>query len=308
MNTSIHDKYRMREVQHNRIGVNGDPWLNDEKSLGARLKSQEDDLEDRVRASVRPWGGLEILTENQKIGNYDDIVAGRKDTSEPRESDEPKGINQGDMANARDQLRYKLAACEAQAQARVQKSTQNDDGLWESDLVERVPTRLKLTLLDRDFAEQEDLVRRSCEEVGQLQSQHEVESITAQMALDTAAADAHAAFEVARAAQLEAERMQARLEQLKEECATMEAQFSVAIKEAQKDGVAAEVKLEKVFEERERVRQEADAERLGPYNTGDDEDLFYLQNEAAIRVDLHMQARMARDMAWGAPGQHGTAN
>ena len=102
------------------------------------------------------------------------------------------------------------------------------------------------------------------------------------------------------------------------------------------------------------MRQEADAERLGPYNTGDDEDLFYLQNEAAIRVDLHMQvlprpamiplpcslctcranpplpcypttaswpspapvpqrvvlaqARMARDMAWGAPGQHGTAN
>jgi len=59
-------QYRFHDVDYQDIRIKHDPWLNDQSDLQARIDQQEEDLEDRAKEAVAPWGGHSIMTETQQ--------------------------------------------------------------------------------------------------------------------------------------------------------------------------------------------------------------------------------------------------
>jgi len=134
-----------------------------------------------------------------------------------------------------------------------------------------------------------------------LEKQLEQEANIAAQAVHTAKMIAEQAYEAARLAQKAAEDAQACLEKTKEEQHKLHASFKMAITEAEKAAIEAEARMSMVIQEREKQVMELEMEQSK-------NEVFQDVNEAALLANLHMQARMAKDLAFGPPNGHGTVS
>jgi len=302
------DKYRMREVQYENIGTSRDPYLSDQE-LHQRIQNQESDLEDRVRASCALYGGLEIMTSTQERRDWNAIIANDKGSSLPAEMDPQfattAGVTRRDNLAFREQLLAKLAECEEDAQSRAMNNGKSEEAPATTGLRSPSQSRIQLHLLDRDLVEEHDKVRLALEEETTLRMELEHESLTAQITIDAITSEAEAAYEAVRQAEAVAAAAQARVQAAKKGRDDMRSRYEAAIIEAEINGEAATTRLEEVYQEREEELKRLDAARAGTDGSNNNADRMQLEREAQMRADLHMQARLARDVAWGAPGEFG---
>ena len=162
-------------------------------------------------------------------------------------------------------------------------------------------TRRTIEQLDKEARNEEAQVLHHRYEMDCLQKQLELEANLASQAVNTANMIAEQAYEAARLAEKAAQDARACLEKTKEEQHKLHASFKMAISEAEKAAVEAEARMSMVIQERE--KQVMELEMAQSKN-----DVFLNVNEAALLTNLHMQARMAKDVAFGPPNGHGTVS
>jgi len=190
------------------------------------------------------------------------------------------GVTHRDLENDRNNLRSKLAECQALA------TKKPEDYQQEVILLEREPkpSKARIHQLNRDCKNMEAQTHHSFWELEQIRAQLAMEDIKANEAIAMAEANAEMAYAAARAAEEAASAAQACLERTKEEREKLHANFKFVIEEAEKVAVEAETRMHMVFDERDVKVAEMEEHQHSSDRLQD-------ASEAALLKNLHIQVR-----------------